>query len=156
MVTLQVLSSAGDSDFFFNPTTPINFANGAFVMVTGGDSSMQTNLNGGGWVDTETDGTLGNWNRIATGAGTITTLGFRRTNVNEPNLAAIAINGTAAGNILVDNTGVDYDLTADSQTQTFGAESRFFPSWNQVFEDRSLATANAKRRIPATGIGFHC
>ena len=118
--TTSCAQSAGDSDFFFNPDPAIDFTDGAFVMVnTGGDSSMQTNLNGDGWVDTETDGTIGSWNRIATGAGTITTLGFRRTNVNEPNLCAIAINGTADANILTDNRGINYDVMQDSPTENF-------------------------------------
>ena len=101
----------------FTPTTPINYQSLHYF-----NHGATWNLNSG-----TTGGTAGSagWQEIDGNPGTLTSLQFLNTAGGAAAVGAIAINGTAAANILVDNTGEDYDSMQDSPTQNYS-------TWNSI------------------------
>jgi hypothetical protein len=86
----------------FTPTTPINYQSLHYF-----NHGATWNLNSG-----TTGGTAGSagWQEIDGSSGTLTSLQFLNSGGGAAAVGAIAINGTATANILVDNTDNDVDF----------------------------------------------
>ena len=94
----------------FTPTTPISYQSLHYF-----NHGATWNLNSG-----TTGGSTGSagWQEIDGNSGTLTSLQFLNSGGGAAAVGAIAINGTAAGNILVDNTDNDVDYL-DTPTNNY-------------------------------------
>ena len=94
----------------FTPTTPISYQSLHYF-----NHGATWNLNSG-----TTGGSTGSagWQEIDGNSGTLTSLQFLNSGGGAAAVGAIAINGTAAGNILVDNTDNDVDFL-DTPTNNY-------------------------------------
>ena len=132
-----------DNYLEFTPTTPISFTNGAHVWCYSPNGFGITNywsvdLDGNGlgsetsFVGSSTANFNGSaWVQVATGSGTLHKVRIRLTRSGGSSGAAIgafAINGTSAGNILVDGTvagvnGFHLDFSDNSSDSALGTDS---------------------------------
>jgi hypothetical protein len=133
--TFAQVSGAGET-MTFTPTNPINY------------QSLHYNNVGATWElnGTSTGGTTGSsgWQTIDSNSGTLTTLKFLNSGGGQAAVAAIAINGTATANILVDNTDNDVDYK-DTPTSNYATLNPLFdaadhtPRYFGITKDANLA-----------------
>ena len=116
--TFAQVSGAGET-MTFTPNNPISY------------QSLHYYTYGATWElnGTTTGGStsLGGWQTIDSSPGTLTTLKFLNTTGGQAAVGAIAINGTATANILVDNTDNDVDYN-DTPTSNYPTINPLYPS----------------------------
>ena len=107
------------------------------------------------WNGTTVTRTSTSWTTI-NGSGTLSAsnpivfAGDGNSLTTVPTCYAIAIDGTATENILVDNTGTDYDLMQDSPTQNYATINPLYPGAST--SKANLTTANATGKPTILGI----
>ena len=116
----------------FTPTTPINYQSLHYF-----NHGATWNLNSG-----TTGGTAGaaGWQEIDGNPGTLTSLQFLNSGGGASAVGAIAINGTAAANILVDNTDNDVNLL-DTPTSNYATLNPLVASSSATFSRSNLTYA---------------
>ena len=131
-LSTRALADQSNAIITFEPNPALAFTNGVHMNVnhtTASPGEFRVTVDGttGAWTTfpNPNNSTAGLVNTVATGAGSLERIEVRRTDDQLPAVIAIGLNGTAAANILTDNTGEDFDLLTDSPTQNFA-------TWNSV------------------------
>ena len=147
-LSTRALADQSDAIITFEPNPALAFTNGVHMNVnhtTASPGEFRVTVDGttGAWTTfpNPNNSTAGLVNTVATGAGSLERIEVRRTDDQLPAVIAIGLNGTAAANILVDNTGEDYDHMTDSPTQNF-ATGNPLQSVNGGSEFNGLRDAN--------------
>lgn len=126
--SLSTMAAAANSNgvITFEPNPQLNFTNGVHMNVNhtaGSPGEFRITVSGttGAWTafPNPANSNTALVNELATGAGRLDRIEVRRTDANRPAVVAVGLNGTTTNDILVDNTGEDYDHMADSPTQNF-------------------------------------
>ena len=134
--TYAQVSGAGET-MTFTPTNPISY------------QSLHYNNFGASWElnGTTTGGSTGTsgWQTIDSNPGTLTTLKFLNTGGGQAAVSAIAINGTATANILVDNIANDVDFL-DTPTSNYATlnplNEETAANTNQLLYEANLKSSN--------------